>query len=436
MILKSDSKPHFLTGLQGFDISRTKTMTTFNELGLSSPLLRAIEALQFTTPTPIQVRGIPLMLQGRDLIGSAQTGTGKTAAYALPILNQLQQPERAPRALVLVPTRELACQVNEAISALARFTPLRCTVVYGGVGYGKQLDSLRCGTDILVATPGRLFDHISRRSVDLRRVKHLVLDEADRMLDMGFLPDVKRIVALLPAERQTALFSATIPPQIEQLIRWMMKSPETVEIGQRRSPAATVRHALYPVAEVQKAELLKELLVRSCYRSMIVFCRTKHRADRVGRLLQGSKHPVAVIHSNRSQKERDQALGGFRTGRFKVLVATDIAARGLDVPAVSHVINYDVPSHPEDYVHRIGRTGRAHAEGDAFTIVVAEEASQVRAIERFIGQVISQQKLENFNYQYTSLFEAPNRARPQEYGKARGGRVHGGYSFGRAKRHR
>jgi ATP-dependent RNA helicase RhlE len=382
--------------------------TTFRDLGLSSPVLQALERLQFTTPTPIQSRSIPLLLRGRDLIGSAQTGTGKTAAFTLPILTQLFGAERGLRALVLVPTRELACQVADSIRTFARFTPL-------------------------VATPGRLLDHISRRSVDLCHIKHLVLDEADRMLDMGFLPDVRRVVGQLPGDRQTALFSATIPPQIEGLIRWAMKCPETVEIGQRRSPAETVRHALYPVAEVQKADLLKELLSRSGFRSTIVFCRTKHRADRVGRLLERHKHAVAVIHSNRSQRQRDQALAGFRVGRFKILVATDIAARGLDVPSVSHVINYDVPSHPEDYVHRIGRTGRAQAEGDAFTIVVAGEANQVRAIERLIGKGISHQKLENFNYQHTSLFEPLGRDRLKACGKAQGGRIHGGSHLAVAK---
>ena len=410
-------------------------MTTFSELGLPSPVLRAIEALEYVVPTPIQARSIPLLLAGRDLIGSAQTGTGKTAAFALPVLTQLQGLERDPRALILVPTRELACQVEESIRALARFTALRCTVVYGGVGYGKQLTSLRCGTDILVATPGRLLDLVGRHAVDLSRVGYLVLDEADRMLDMGFLPDVRRIIGYLPAARQTALFSATIPSQIEHLIQWAMKSPVTVEIGERRCPAETVRHALYPVAQDQKSELLQELLLRSKCRSTIVFCSTKHRADKIGRLLSRGDQPVAVIHSNRSQRERDEALGGFRSGHFKVLVATDIAARGLDVPEVSHVINYDVPLHPQDYVHRIGRTGRALAEGDAFTIMVAEESAQVRAIERFIGQRITQQKLENFNYQYTSLFEASTSARqPQNYGKARGGRIHGGYFFARPKR--
>ena len=412
---------------------------SFSILGLSKPVLDAVHALGYEAPTPIQAQSIPILLSGRDLIGSAQTGTGKTAAFALPILSQLERTERAPRALVLVPTRELACQVEESIRSLARFTHLRCTVVYGGVGYGKQLDALRRGTDIVVATPGRLLDHIERRTIDLTRIKHLVLDEADRMLDMGFLPDVKRIVGFVPSARQTALFSATIPPQIQSLINWALKSPETIEIGQRRSPAETVRHAVYPVADAQKSDLLMELLEQSKYRSAIIFCRTKHRADRIGKMLSRENHAVAVIHSNRSQRERTDALGGFRTGRFKVLVATDIAARGIDVAEVTHVINYDVPSHPEDYVHRIGRTGRAQAEGDAFTLMVAEDAQTVRAIERYIGKPITQQKVDNFQYQYTSLFEAQKtssgRAAPV-YGKARGGRIHGGYHFARAKSRR
>src|SRR5688500_18078364 len=412
---------------------------SFNSLGLSQPVLDAVRALGFEIPTPLQAQSIPIMMQGRDLIGSAQTGTGNTAAFALPLLPQLDNPERTPRALVLVPTRALACLMQESIRTFALFSHLRCTVLYGGVGYGKQLESLRCGTDIVVATPGRLLDHLERRTLDLRRIKHLVLDEADRMLDMGFLPDVKRIISQVPQVRQTALFSATIPAQIESLIKWAMKSPETVEIGQRRSPAETVRHSVYPVADSQKSDLLKELLERSDYRSAIVFCRTKHRADRIGKMLSKYNHSVAVIHSNRSQRERDQALGGFRTGKFKVLVATDIAARGIDVAEVSHVINFDVPSHPEDYVHRIGRTGRAQAEGDAFTVMVAEDAQMVRSIERYIGKPITKQKVESFNYQYTALFEAPRtnaRQNAPVYGKARGGRVHGGYAFGRAKARR
>jgi ATP-dependent RNA helicase RhlE len=407
----------------------------FAELGVSQKVLKAIQALGYERPTPIQSRSIPLLLKGGDVIGSAQTGTGKTAAFALPMLTVFEKPEKGTRGLILVPTRELACQVNDSIQQFARFTTLRTALLYGGVGYGRQLGDLRRGVDIIIATPGRLLDHIQRGNVQLGRVKFLVLDEADRMLDMGFLPDVKRILSHVPSQRQTALFSATIPPQIEALIKGTMRSPEIVEIGERRSPAETVRHAIYPVADVQKSELLKQLLTEAEYRSAIVFCRTKHGADRIGRMLKAHNHPVAVIHSNRTQRERDQALGGFREGKYRVLVATDIAARGIDVAEVSHVINYDVPQHPEDYVHRIGRTGRAEAEGDAFTLMVAEDSSYVRAIERYIGKKIEHQKVENFDYKYTRLFEAPKAGAKPIIGKPRGGRRHGGYSFtpGRAR---
>jgi ATP-dependent RNA helicase RhlE len=404
-------------------------LSAFAELGVSEPVCKAVLALEYERPTPIQARSIPVVLQGRDIIGSAQTGTGKTAAFALPMLTILDKPEKGTRALILVPTRELAVQVSESIQTFARFTCLRTAVLYGGVGYGRQLGDLRRGADIIIATPGRLLDHIQRGNVQLGRVKFLVLDEADRMLDMGFLPDVKRILSHVPAQRQTALFSATIPPQIDALIKGTMRSPEVIEIGQRRSPAETVRHAIYPVADAQKSALLKELLAQSQYRSAIIFCRTKHGADRVGRMLRAHNHPVAVIHSNRTQRERDHALGGFRDGQFRVLVATDIAARGIDVAEVSHVINYDVPHHPEDYVHRIGRTGRAESEGDAFTLMVAEDSSYVRAIERFIGRKIEHQKVENFDYQYTRLFEAPKKGSKPITGKPRGGRRYGGYSF-------
>jgi ATP-dependent RNA helicase RhlE len=420
---------HTLVGA-GIPSCKSNTVSsTFAESGIPENVLKAVQALGYERPTPIQAHSIPILLQGRDVIGSAQTGTGKTAAFALPMLTILAKPEKSARALVLVPTRELACQVNEAIQKFARFTYLRTAVLYGGVGYGRQLGDLRRGADIIVATPGRLLDHLERRNVQLGQIKFLVLDEADRMLDMGFLPDVKRILSHLPAQRQTALFSATIPPQIDALIKGTMRSPEIIEIGQRRSPAETVRHSIYPVADVQKSDLLKELLAQSQYRSAIIFCRTKHGADRIGRMLRAHNHPVAVIHSNRTQRERDQALGGFREGRFRVLVATDIAARGIDVAEVSHVINYDVPHHPEDYVHRIGRTGRAESEGDAFTLMVAEDSTYVRAIERFIGRKIQHQKVDNFDYKYTRLFEAPKSGAKPVVGKPRGGRRHGGYSF-------
>ena len=391
----------------------------------------------YSTPTPIQLRAIPLILAGKDVIGSAQTGTGKTAAFALPILHHLGTHEKSPRVLVLEPTRELAAQVETAFRDYSRFTDLRVAVFYGGVGYGRQTDALRDGVDVLVATPGRLLDHIGRGTCKLNDIKYLVLDEADRMLDMGFMPDVRRIVDRCPRQRHTSLFSATIPPEIERLIQWAMHTPETIEIGARRSPAETVKHVIYPVAEAQKSQLLLQLLEKLNWDSAIVFCRTKHGADRVAHLLKRANHAVAVLHSNRTQREREQALNGFREGRYEVLVATDIAARGLDIADVSHVINYDVPQHPEDYIHRIGRTGRAESKGDAFTLMVAEDASHVFAIERFISQKIPRIKLEGFNYTYSAVFEEPKAGQEQSMpGKVRGVRVHGGYFFGPSKRRR
>jgi ATP-dependent RNA helicase RhlE len=410
----------------------------FTKFGLSPAILEGVRAAGYVTPTPIQLRGIPLVLAGRDMIGSAQTGTGKTAAFALPILTKLDRHAPGPRALILEPTRELAAQVETAFRDFARFTNLKTAVVYGGVGYGRQLDDLRAGTDVLAATPGRLLDHLERGTVRLDKVQFLVLDEADRMLDMGFLPDVRRIVDRCPRQRHTSLFSATIPPQIETLIQWGMKNPETIQIGARRTPAETVKHVIYPVSDSQKSDLVLELLKRVDYNSVLIFCRTKHGADRVAGLLKRNNHAVAVLHSNRTQREREQALQGFRSGRFEVLVATDIAARGLDIADVSHVINYDVPQHPEDYIHRIGRTGRAEASGDAFTIMTAEDASHVFAIERFISQKIPRVKLENFDYKYTMLFEEgkPGQSKGGYPGKARGSRIHGGYHFGMSRRRR
>jgi ATP-dependent RNA helicase RhlE len=403
--------------------------------------LDGVKAMGYVDPTPIQLRAIPLVLAGRDVIGSAQTGTGKTAAFGLPILSKLERHQPVgPRALVLEPTRELASQVETAIRDYARFMDLKITVVYGGVGYGRQNDELKAGADIVVATPGRLLDHLEHNTLRLDKVQFLVLDEADRMLDMGFLPDVRRLVDRCPRQRHTALFSATIPPQIETLIQWAMQKPETIEIGARRTPAETVKHVIYPVSDSQKTDLLLDLLRRVKVDSAIIFCRTKHGADRVANTLKRNNLAVAVLHSNRTQREREQALEGFREGRFEVLVATDIAARGLDIADVSHVINYDVPQHPEDYIHRIGRTGRAENSGDAFTIMTAEDATHVFAIERFISQKIERVKLEGFDYRYTVLFEE-SKSRPGAPaggfpGKARGGRVHGGYHFAPGGRRR
>jgi len=408
----------------------------FTKFGLSQAVLEGVKAMGYVEPTPVQLRTIPLMLAGRDVIGSAQTGTGKTAAFALPILSLLGHRSNATRALVLEPTRELAAQVETHFRDLARFTDIRVAVVFGGVGYGRQMDALKSGVDVIVATPGRLLDHLHRGTCRLDQVKFLVLDEADRMLDMGFLPDVRRILDRCPRQRHTSLFSATVPPQIETLIQWAMKNPETVEIGIRRSPAETVKHVVYPVAEAQKTDLLLALLDRVNYDSVIVFCRTKNRADRIGHLLRKNNHAVTILHSNRTQSEREQALRGFRDGRYEVLVATDIAARGLDVAEVSHVINFDVPQHPEDYVHRIGRTGRAQATGDAFTLMVAEDSSHMAAIERFIGRKIERIKLENFNYKYTALFDEATDKRSAYERKVKGVRLSGGYYFGPTRRRR
>jgi ATP-dependent RNA helicase RhlE len=388
-------------------------------------VLDGVQAAGYAEPTPIQLRAIPLVMAGRDVIGSAQTGTGKTAAFALPLLSRLGQRGKL-RALVLEPTRELAAQVETAIRDYARFTDLRTAVIFGGTGYGRQDQALKQGVDVVVATPGRLLDQMQRRMLRLDQIEILVLDEADRMLDMGFLPDVRKIIERCPRNRQTMLFSATIPPEIEQLCKWALRNPETIEIGQRRSPAETVTHAMYPVDVGQKQELLEELLRRTDYDQVLIFCRTKNGADRVARKLQQQSHSVAVLHSSRTQRERENALNGFRNGRFEVLVATDIAARGIDVEQISHVINFDVPHHPEDYVHRIGRTGRAQTVGDAFTIMTAEDLQEVVAIEHFIGQKIPRVKLEGFNYAYCRLLD-PNpkpifgsRSSKRSYGPGRG----------------
>ena len=405
----------------------------FAELGLRAAIMDAIAAMGYKEPTPIQEKAIPLFLEGKDVIGSAQTGTGKTAAFALPILSRLGPHGPGPRCLVLEPTRELAVQTHENFLKFAKFTTLRAGLIYGGVGYGKQTDDLKQGVDVITATPGRLLDHMGQGTVRLDRLQYLVLDEADRMLDMGFLPDVRRILLKCNKERQTSLFSATIPPAIETLITWAMKSPVTVEIGERRSPAETVKHVLYPVAEAQKRDLLLALLEKIHWESVIIFCRTKRGADEVLSVLKSNRHKAAVIHSDRSQKERTQALDGFKSGYYEVLVATDVASRGLDIADVSHVINYDVPEHPEDYVHRIGRTGRAEASGDAFTLLTAGDAESLHRIERFIGKKIERVKLENFVYTYTALFDEAKLG-PLHERRVRGVKVGGRYMIGGRRR--
>ncbi|HJT82794.1 MAG TPA: DEAD/DEAH box helicase [Chthoniobacterales bacterium] len=404
---------------------------SFSDFGLATEVVRGVQAMGFKEPTPIQLRAFPLILGGKDLIGTAQTGTGKTAAFALPVLTLLAHHGKF-RCLVLEPTRELAAQVETAFRDYGRFTDLRVAVIHGGVGYGKQKDEIKRGVDVVVATPGRLLDHLEQGVIHFRDVHILVLDEVDRMLDMGFLPDVRRIVEKISTDRQTLLFSATLPPEIERLAAWVLRDPETVEIGIRRSPAETVTHAVYPVAAEQKFDLLMALLERTHFDSVLIFCRTKQNADRVAHSLKHAKHAVAVLHSNRTQRERIEALEGFKSGKYEVMVATDIASRGLDIAGVSHVINYDVPEHPEDYVHRIGRTGRAQKVGDAFTLMNGQEVQALQNIEHFIGQKIPRLKLENFPYLYTALFEPESSAGTKR--GVGGGRTHRGYSFGRRRR--
>jgi len=390
----------------------------FKALGLSPNLLRGVQAMGYTDPTPIQLRAIPVVLSGQDLIGSAQTGTGKTAAFALPIMQKLSahKPGGA-RVLILEPTRELAAQVETSFRDLGRYTDIRALVVHGGVGYGHQRSELRAGIDVIVATPGRLLD-FAEEGLRFDTLEILVLDEVDRMLDMGFLPDVRKIIRACPEERQTLFFSATVPPEIAEVAAFALQNPARIEIGVSRSVVETVSHAMYPVAAQQKFELLLALLERTDFNSVLVFSRTKHGADRIARRLKAANHSVAVLHANRSQNQRVEALAGFKSGKYEVMVATDIAARGIDVAGVSHVINYDIPGTPEDYVHRIGRTGRALAVGDAFTLITPEDEADVGGIERFIGQSVERVKLDNFDY----LPFVARPPQPQQQGRGGKGR--------------
>ena len=368
----------------------------FTKLGLSKPLLEGVQAMGYGEPTPVQLRAIPPALAGRDVIASAQTGTGKTAAFALPALQKLGSHGKL-RCLVLEPTRELAMQVETSMRDLARFTDLKVGSIFGGVGYGAQRNALRSGLDVVVATPGRLEDHLQQGTIKLDDVEVLVLDEVDRMLDVGFLAPMKRIIAKCPKVRQTLFFSATLPPEIAELAGWALREPERIEIGAGRSVASMVKHGVYLTDQGGKFGMLLALLAATDYQSVLVFSRTKHGADRIAKRLRANNHSVAVLHANRSQNQRIEALEGFKSGRYGIMVATDIAARGIDVAGVSHVINYDIPVHPEDYVHRIGRTGRAQRTGDAFTLVAHDEMKKLAAIERFIGQKIDRLHLEGQN---------------------------------------
>jgi ATP-dependent RNA helicase RhlE len=374
-------------------------LSSFSDLSLHPTLLANVAALGFDTPTPIQAAAIPVALTGQDVLACAETGSGKTAAFLLPILNQLlAKPRGVTRALVLSPTRELAQQIADDLRDLAGRSGLRGAAVYGGVGMGPQRDAFMQGADVIVATPGRLLDHFSNPYGKLLGLEFLVLDEADRMLDMGFLPDVKRILRHLPPRKQTLFFSATMPREIQQLTREILKNPAEIQLGRRSRPAESVAHTVYPVPGELKAPLLAELINRGEIREALVFTRTKHRADRLANWLARRGIPTERIHGNRSQSQRQQALDGFKQGKFRVLVATDIAARGIDVEALSHVVNFDVPGLAEDYVHRVGRTGRAQATGDALTLVSPQENSDFTRIERMLGLRVPRVQLEGFDY--------------------------------------
>ncbi len=372
----------------------------FTDFKLHPRLQHAIQKAGFATPTPIQVQAIPVGLSGRDLIGTAQTGTGKTAAFVLPILQRLLADPRKlgrTRALIVTPTRELAEQINTAIRRLSEGTNIRSATVYGGVGMQPQDRALRTGVEIIVACPGRLLDHIDRGAAALQGVEMLVLDEADRMLDMGFLPAVKRILSHLPRERQTMLFSATFAPELEQLAAQSLRNPERVDVG-IRAPVKTVAHALYPVPQHLKTALLLKLLGTTDTNSVLIFTRTKHRANRVAEQIRRAGHATAALHSNKSQNQRQLALDEFRAGKVQILVATDIAARGLDIATISHVINYDIPDTADTYIHRIGRTGRAEREGDALTLVTSEDGATIRDIERTLKAPIERRTVADFDY--------------------------------------
>ncbi|HRY30001.1 MAG TPA: DEAD/DEAH box helicase [Elusimicrobiota bacterium] len=385
----------------------------FQKLGLHPDLIRAVKALGYVEPTPIQREAIPLGMQGVDVMGCAQTGSGKTAAFVLPILHRLlTHPKPGLRVLVLVPTRELADQVQSMFRECGRFTHFRVAMVIGGVGYHDQIRAVKEGAQIMVATPGRLLDHLTQRAFNLTHVDHLVLDEADRMFDMGFLPDIRSILSYVPHERTTLLFSATLVPEVERIAAFALKNPQRVEIARPGTTAEGISQVLYPVVQSQKMDLLVTLLKTTEMRSVLIFCRTKFGADRLAHFLETQGHPAEVLHSNRTQGQRTTAMTNFRKGRSRILVATDIAARGIDVHGISHVINYDVPLHPEDYVHRVGRTARAYGVGDAITLMDTEEQAAVTAIERFLGVVFPRAMVPDFPYRYPPRLVAPKYMTP------------------------
>ncbi len=390
----------------------------FRSLGLDDRILQAISEAGYTEPTPIQAAAVPLVLAGNDLIGIAQTGTGKTAAFTLPLLTMMagappQQGRRRTRALVLAPTRELVVQIEENVIAYGKHVPLRIAKVFGGVGERPQIDALRSGVDVVIATPGRLMDLMGQGHADFGALEYLVLDEADRMLDMGFVPAIRRIVKALPQKRQTLLFSATLSKEIEVLTKEFQHAPKKVEIGRRNNPAETVAQFIYEVSQAHKPSLLAHLLRDNTMNMVLVFTRTKHGADRVAKRLARDGISTATLHANRSQNQRLKALQDFKSGAVRVLVATDIAARGIDVDGISHVVNFDFPPHVEDYVHRIGRTGRANAVGDAISFVMPDDMGALRTLERFIGRGIVRRQAEGYDYRTPPPSE-PRDERPRQ----------------------
>jgi ATP-dependent RNA helicase RhlE len=398
---------------------------SFSVLGLDAKILRAVQEAGYTEPTPIQTAAIPQIIAGHDLIGIAQTGTGKTAAFTLPILTRLAaQPatqRSGTRVLVVAPTRELAVQIDENIRIYGKHLPLRVATVFGGVGEHPQIRALRAGTDVIIACPGRLLDLLGRQNGDFSGLQFLVLDEADRMLDMGFLPAIRQIVRQLPQKRQTLLFSATLSKEIEALTHEFQRAPKLVQIGRRSNPAETVTQLVYEVPKHLKSGLLFHLLRDPEMDMVLVFSRMKHGADRIARQLEQKGIRTATLHSNRSQSQRLRALKDFKSGAVRVLVATDIAARGIDVDGISHVVNYDFPMHPEDYVHRIGRTGRANEIGDAISFVTPEDQNELRVLERFIGRGIVRKRAEGFNYSAAGPVQPPaDRSRPGPGRQAQG----------------
>ena len=408
---------------------------SFDNLGLDARLLDAVRTMGYDAPTPIQEQAIPAIVAGKDVVGCAQTGTGKTAAFVLPLLQRIAGGTKSPRALIVTPTRELALQIDGVARQASKYTKHHVAAVYGGVGYQPQAKALRRGVDVLVATPGRLLDLCSNRDCDLSRVEVLVLDEADRMLDMGFLPDVKRILALLPANRQNLLFSATMTPEVMRVAGDTLHEPVHIDVSPPSKPIDKIAQSIYPVGGQQKMDLLVRLISDHRLERVLVFTRTKHRADRVARVLDRSGISGAAIHGNRSQGQRQQALDGFKRGRHRVLVATDIVARGIDVDNITHVINFDLPNVPEDYVHRIGRTARAGKSGTAFSLFSPEEHDQLRDIEKTIDSVIDCEDHDGFHYSEARLVPDPQRSaqpkkqQPQQRqtpGQGRKGRPGGG----------